>query len=152
MRVFLAALTLVVLMGGVYLGVREVALHLADHLTITVTRSPYSTDGPTGSVVYQHVFGRDLTAKAENLLNDDTKPYTRPYGTLWGGHEWHYHLAFTWHGLLLETADVDTVTLPERYTISALGIPTPWPVTSVGDPILITLSQASGGSIPPPTA
>jgi hypothetical protein len=149
---FLAALVLMLCLGGSYYGVREVALRIADHLTVTITRSPFSTDGPVGSVVYQRTFGRTLAAEAEHLLNDETEPYTHPYGNLWGGHEWHYHLAFTWHGMLIETADVDTMDPPEDYAISALGLrdlqdrqPSAAAPSHV---ILGQIIQDSGGAIP----
>ncbi|MGH2485606.1 MAG: hypothetical protein ACRDHE_06310, partial [Ktedonobacterales bacterium] len=41
----------------------------------------------------------------------------------YGGPAWHYHLAFSWHGVVVETADMTQNGSPETYTISALGIP-----------------------------
>lgn len=169
-RIFLVMLTVVVCLGTVYWGTREQAIRVADHVTITVTRTGNGIgslpnvipDGPAGSIVYQHTFGRALAAEAEHLLNDETvipSPFDTSLGgsTLDGGHERHYHLAFTWHGILVETVDVTCEALPEYYTISALGLVAPWQVRSNvgGSPygsVIQQLSKDSGGAIPPITA
>ncbi|MGH2486864.1 MAG: hypothetical protein ACRDHE_12715, partial [Ktedonobacterales bacterium] len=59
-RVLLFALALCLLFGSAYLGIRGVVMRSADHLAVTVTRTSISPDGPAGSVVYQHTFGRSL--------------------------------------------------------------------------------------------
>lgn len=167
-RIRLAALVLFMVLASAYLGVRAAALRSADHLTVTVTRTSISPDGPAGSIVYQQIFGRSLAAQAEHLLNDETTAHLalpligklvgpregiQPYG----GRNWHYHLAFTWHGVLVETADVTCDVAPESYTLSALGLPSLWrrepkaPTGGFGS-IVEQLVKDSGGSIPPPTA
>ena len=161
-RMLLAALALMVCLGGIYWGLREVAIRSADHLTVTVTRSALSQDGIEGSVIYQQTFGRSLTADAEHILNDETKVVS-PFdwsvggGILYGGQNWHYHLAFTWRGILVETMDVTCDGLPESYTISALGLVAPWAVQSSSSgpqygSVMELLSDDSGGVIPPPDA
>ena len=67
----LAVLTLCVVLGGGYYGIREVAQRVADHLTVTVTRVSDEPDGRAGSLVYQATFGRPVAAEAENLLLSD---------------------------------------------------------------------------------
>jgi hypothetical protein len=163
-RLVLTAFVLLVFLGSGYYGAREAAPHSADHLTVTVTRTSISPDGPAGSVIYQHTFGRPLVVEAEHLLNDETTAHlalpligklvdpsegTQPYD----GRNWHYHLAFTWHGVLVETADVTCDVVPEFYTLSALGLPSLWrrePKAPVGGfgAIIGQLVKDSGGSIP----
>ncbi|MGH2486643.1 MAG: hypothetical protein ACRDHE_11580 [Ktedonobacterales bacterium] len=160
-RILLVALPLVVLLSAGYLGVRALALRSADHLTITVTRLEADASGPADSVVYRRTFEQALSSRAEQLLNDDTVahgPFSPLGGTLpFFGSRWHYHLAFTWHGLLVETADYTHDIVPVQYTISALGLPelsTRWAEDShlQGYSLIEALSEASGVTIPlPPT-
>jgi hypothetical protein len=114
-RIALVAVPLLLLASD--LGVREVALHSADHLTITVTQPSLGAD----QVVYQHTFGRSLAAEAEHLLNDKTtalwswpltmvfhQPSPGSYGT--GSHAtWRYQLTFTWHGMVVEGTERSTI-------------------------------------------
>ncbi|HKV85223.1 MAG TPA: hypothetical protein VJN88_11755 [Ktedonobacterales bacterium] len=157
-RAVLAALALVICLGGVYYGVREVALRNADHLTITVTPDAQGHQAP----IYRHTFGPSLTAEAEHLLNNVATPIS-DFSDLpdnltgYSGPLWHYHLAFTWHGVLIETADMLYDGLFEIYTISALGLPEPHKRTATSSsdryPIITSLILDSGFSIPlPPTA
>lgn len=160
-RILLIALPLAIALSASYLSVRELALRSADHLTITVTRLGDDTSGPAGSVVFHRTFGQALAKRAEQLLNDDTiphGPFDRPGGMLpYSGAEWHYHLAFTWHGVLVETADLSRTVLPEQFTISSLGLPDiseRWAEDRQlnGYSLIGTLSDAAGGIIPlPPT-
>ena len=159
-RILLVALPLILLLSAGYLGVRAMALRSADHLTITVTRMDADTGGPAGSVVFRHTFGHAVASRAEQLLNDDTVAHGlfSTGGTLpFFGSRWHYHLAFTWHGLLVETADYTHDIVPEVYTISALGLPelsTRWAEDRnlQAYSLIALLSDASGVTIPlPPT-
>lgn len=157
-RILLAALALCIIVGGVYWGLREVAIRIADHMTVTITRTSPDAGGPTGSIVYQRTFGRSLAADTEHFLNDDTiistvfTPFQVDGGTLYGGPKWHYHLAFTWRGLLVETVDVTCDHLPSQYMISALGLEAPWQVWDGTNAVILQLVQASGGAIPAPSA
>lgn len=162
-RILLAALVVLLCMGSVYWGVREAAIRIADHLTVTATCTQTNTACPTvGAVIFQHTFGRTLAADAEHILNDETvsmSPFDFRIGgsTLDGGSNWHYHLAFTWRGILVETMDVTCEALPEYYTISALGLVAPWRVESSSSglyygSVMDHLSNDSGGVIPPPEA
>lgn len=152
-RIFLTILVLLGCLGGGYFGVREVALRIADHVTVTVTRESDEPDGRAGSVVYQQTFGRTFTAAAEHLLNDETNAGTIGTSLPSPNPARHYHLSFTFRGLLVETADVSTATFPELWTISALGLPdlqerwpkgTSYPNTS----IIYQLYVDSSGAIP----
>jgi hypothetical protein len=137
------------------------ALRHADHLTITVTRMEADASGPAGSVVFRRTFGQALASRAEQLLNDDTVAHGMFFplgGTLpFFGSRWRYHLAFTWHSLLVETADYTHDIVPEQYTISALGLPElnrRWAEDRnlQGYSLIEALSEASGVTIPlPPT-
>lgn len=162
-RILLALLALVVVLGGGYWGLREVAIRSADHVTVTVTDSPFSTEGVVGAIVYQHTFGREFAADAEHVLNDETKvvlpfDWSAGGGILYGGQNWHYHLAFTWHEILVETMDVTCDHMPEDYTISALGVVAPWEVESsskgphFGSVMDMLSDDSGGGAIPPPEA
>lgn len=152
-RITLAAQLLLILFGGLYGGLREVALRSADHLTVTVSRLTDEPDGRAGSLVYQQTFGRALAADAEHLLNDETN--TGYVGTSLPSSSppWRYHLSFTWQGILVETADVSTMTFPEMWTISALGLPDlqeRWPkdLSTFNASIITQLYNDSGGVIP----
>jgi hypothetical protein len=117
LRARLALVAVPLLLLASYLGVREVALYSADHLTITVTQPSLGAD----QVVYQHTFGRSLAAEAEHLLNDKTtalwswpltivfhQPSPGSYGT--GSHPtWRYQLTFTWHGMVVEGTERSTI-------------------------------------------
>lgn len=155
-RIFLTALLLLICLGGGYYGVREVALRNADQLTVSVTRLGDGPDGRAGSLIYQQVFGRALAAEAEHLLNDETN--TGYVGTSLpsSAPARHYHLSFTWQGILVETADVSTMTYPEVWSISALGLPDlqdrspkvmSYPYT-YDSSIIYQLYVDSGGAIP----
>lgn len=108
-----------------YLGARELALRSADQLTITITQ----LDAGSTSVIYRQAFGSGLATYTQSLLNDESVSHPRiawlmsseshPYY----GPAWRYHLAFFWHGLLIETADMTENGGPETYSLSALGIP-----------------------------
>lgn len=159
-RVLLVSISLLLLISGIYYGMRELALHIADHVTVIATRSPWSPDGPSGSIVYQHTFGHTLAADAEHLLNHETSApsylsylSTLPGGTaLVGGLNWHYRLTFTWHGIVIETADMTAMDSPERFSISALGLPDLRPHITKnsleGGSIIAQLARDSGGAIP----
>lgn len=119
-RLLLAALPLVILVGLGWWGVRNMALRSADHLTVTIT--PIGG----GGVIWQHTFGQKDAQQAQDLLNNRTiaaGPFSRSYGMVPTGADWHYHLAFTWHGILIETADTRIDIIPEVYAISSLGLP-----------------------------
>lgn len=156
-RVLLAALVLVICLGGSYLGLRDAAHHSADHLTITVTPDAQGHLTP----IYRHTFGPSLTGEAEHLLNDVATPistFTSLPDNLSGYSSplWHYHLAFTWHGVLIETADMIYDGEFEIYTISALGLPEPQKRTATSSsdryPILTSLMLDSLWAIPSPPA
>lgn len=164
-RIILAALLMLFFLGVIYGGVREAALRNADRLVITITRTAESTDGPAGGVVYHQAFGHALTADAQHLLNDRTDAPS--YASLLSfpaynpqvvpGPQWHYHLAFFWRGILVETADMTDDQSPEVYRLSALGLPDlrtriPSDPRGTGFSILEQLSKDSGGSIPVPSA
>lgn len=158
-RALLVAIALLLLIVGCYGGIRELALRSADHVTVTVTRSNDSPDGPHGSLVYQHTFGRPLAAEAQYLLNNETSPpsylsYLTGLGgsALFGGLQWDYRLTFTWHGIVIETADMLAMESPERFSISALGLSDLRPhITKnnlAGGSIIAQLAKDSGDVIP----
>lgn len=116
-RIGLSALAMLIILGAGYIGIRDVALRTADHVEVTVT-------GPDGQVIFRQTFGQPFTSKAEHLLNDETHPQSENGTSLPSpSASQHYHLAFTWEGILVETADVTTDVWPELWFISALGIP-----------------------------
>lgn len=149
-RVLLIAIPLVLLVA--YLGAREVAARSADQLTVTITQM-----NPQHSIViYHQVFGAAMAKEAAHLLNDEAHAYLELPGTgvpasLYYGPAWHYHLAFSWHGILIETADMTENGKEETFTLTALGMPDVR-VRRIGpgtwDVIVKRLAQASGGVIP----
>ena len=148
----LAILLVPVLLGAGYLGIRDLALRSADSMTVTVTRIADGPDGRAGSLVYQHAFGRAVTAQVEHQLNDETASGNRQGTSLpvpqssW----WQYHLAFSWMGLTVEVADGDTMQIPDRFGFAALGSSFEAPRLGTYGSILALIAQASGGAIPIP--
>lgn len=167
MRVWLIGLLLIVLLGGIYMGLREMALRSADHLQVTVTQ----TFGGPYQVVYQHTFGRTMATDAEHMLNDETTlawdpsllPILAPFvgtssfnvGTvLTGNHPiWKYQLTFFWHGLVVESTSTDDSQLPEYFSISSLGLADLHTHRTVNNGFQVyslvqRLAADSGGAIP----
>lgn len=122
------ALAALALVFSAYLGVRGVALHSADSLTITIFQ-----DGK--GLVYAHTFGPAVAQEAQRILNDSS--LAEPNLNLLGfgevrsgyhpyyGPAWSYNLDFKWHGLVIESASMTENGSPETYSISALGLPDP---------------------------
>lgn len=147
-RIRLVALLLTVVVGGSYWGLREVAIRVGDHMRVTVTRINADAGGPAGSLIYTGTFGSALATEAERLLNDAAwVGFNNEGGNLNTPPAWHYHLAFTWRGMLVETVDVDRFGTPLNYSISALGVVAPWETIAYQD-IIQQLAQDSGGAIP----
>ena len=150
-RLLLAALPLVILIGLSWWGVRDMALRSADHLTVTIT--PLSGGG---GIVWQHTFGQRDATQAQDLLNDHTIavgpfPFSRSYGKAPApGGLWRYQLAFTWHGILIETATVRLDAVPEFYAISSLGIPDLDSHWANNSSLLAAIAPENGVSIPLP--
>ena len=149
------------LLLGAYFVAHGAALHSADHLTITVTPVAPSHQTP----IYRQVFGPAIAADAQRLLNDDASSIAQSrlqdLGdnlTSYTGPIWHYHLAFTWHGVVIETADTLYDGTPEFFTVSVLGLPELSKRSAVSasatdrHPILTSLVRDSGGAIPAPPA
>lgn len=75
---------------------------------------------------------------------------------LYEGPIWHYHLAFTWDGIEVETADMTYQTGYESYHISALGLPDLRerrgdPNSRTYFPLIHQLAADAGVPVPPPT-
>lgn len=153
-RILLIALPLLILVGLGWWGARDMALRAADHLTITITRISADDGGPAGSLVWRHTFGQKQATQAQDLLNNYTTavgPFSPMRGqVLVPGGNWRYHLAFTWHGTLIETADVRLDAAPESYAISSLGIPDLDLHWTDGTSLLATITPDQGISIPLP--
>lgn len=156
-RILLVVLPLVVLIGLSWWGVRDIALRSADHMTVTITRLSADDGGPAGGVVWRHTFGQQQAAQAQDLLNNHTVahgPFSRQYDKvpIPGGH-WSYQMAFTWHGILIETATVRLDAMPESYTLSSLGIPdlaSHWTTRATNFSLLASITPENGVSIPLP--
>ena len=153
-RLLLAALPLVILIGLGWWGLRNMALRSADHMTVTITRLSADDGGPTGGLVWRYTFGRKQASQAQDLINNHTVargPFSRLGGVVPvpGGH-WAYHLAFTWHGILIETAYVRLDMAPEFYSLSSLGIPDLDAHWAVSSSLLASISPENGVSIPLP--
>ena len=155
-RVVLIALPLLILIGLGWWGLRDMALRSADHMTVTITRLSADAGGPAGSVVWRYAFGQRQAAQAQDLINNHTAAhglFSRNYGKVpVPGGNWAYHLAFTWHGVLIETAYVRLDAAPESYALSSLGIPDLDSHWVYNYSLLASIAPENGVSIPLPSS
>lgn len=157
----LALIALPLMLLGTYVIARDAALRSADHLTISVMPEHLGNQTP----IFQRTFGAPLAMDAQRLLNDVATPIAESHLqdlgdnlSNYSGPVWQYHLAFTWHGVVIETADMLYDGNPEFFTVSVLGLPEMKKRSAVSGsakgryPILTNLVRDSSGSIPMPPA
>lgn len=153
-RLFLAALALCVVIAGAYWGRYVVARHIATSITVTATCTQINDVCPAGGVVvFHHTYGPLLAQDAQWLLTFETSsPSFRNQSSIMdGGLNLHYHLAFTFLGLPVETADVIAESIPEYWTVSSPGMAQPSSRVAWDSSIMREIANGSGGSIPSPS-